>query len=139
MPRQGATVVSTTDGARRVRRFPAGALAVAFGLAGCVLNPKTDDPNAQGTAAEPRGTGAASGNGGSSNFGGYPGQLPPPAPGAGGTVFGGTPDGGVGAAGGPITAPVADASAGDGGPGHTIDAGDAGDARPDRHAMPTRD
>lgn len=131
-----------TDGPRRARRFPAFAFVVAFALAGCILNPKTDDPNVESAAQAPRGAGGTtSASGGpNSGFAGLPGQLPPPGgSGAGGTIFGGSDGGIVGAGGtGPVVLP--DASIGrDAGPADAGDAGDAGDARPDRHPVPTRD
>jgi hypothetical protein len=134
IPHQGATVVYAIDGTRVGRGFAACALAVALAVAGCSLNPKTDDPNVQ-ASTEPRGMGGiTSGSGGSLNYGGLPGQVPP-APGAGGTIFGGNGDASVGAGGGPIVSPSAEAGT-DAGP---VDAGDAGDARPDQHSAPTRD
>jgi hypothetical protein len=135
--------VYATDGPRRMRRSSAYAFAVAFGLAGCILNPKTDDPNVESAAQEPRsGGGVTSGFGGSGNtsYGGLPGQVPPPTPGAGGANYGNS-DASIGAGGtGPVVSPGADAGAArDGGPSDAVDASDAGDARPDRHPAPTRD
>jgi hypothetical protein len=129
----------TTDRARLWRRL--GAVAVSVTVSGCILNPQTDDPNAQGSSAENGGGGGTTmGAGGSKNMGGggFPVFNPPPGGGAAGTNYGGGTDAGVRGTGGyapttPIDAAASDAGSTDGGPA------DAGDARADRHVDPTRD
>lgn len=132
MLRQGATHVRAIDDTRPGRRVAACAVSLALALAGCSLNPQPDDPNI-GLNSDPRNHGGASGMGGSNGFAAA-GMMPPPSPGAGGTVFG-ISDAAAGLGGSaPIATPVADAGA-------DSDAApvDSGDAEPDRRQDPTRD